>query len=83
MSEKCKKSFGELKEGLSSVPVLMLPRSSKRYVVYCDDSRVGWGCVVMPNLMVIAYASRTLKIYEKNYPTHDLELVMVIFALKS
>ncbi|WMV37568.1 hypothetical protein MTR67_030953, partial [Solanum verrucosum] len=40
------------------------------------------GCVIMQNGKVIEYASRQLKIHEKNYPTHDLELVAVVFALK-
>ncbi|WMV30377.1 hypothetical protein MTR67_023762, partial [Solanum verrucosum] len=52
------------------------------FVVYCDASRVGLGCVLMQNGKVIAYASRQLKVHEKNYPTHDLELAAVVFALK-
>ncbi|WMV48389.1 hypothetical protein MTR67_041774 [Solanum verrucosum] len=51
-------------------------------MVYCDASRVGLGCVLMQNGKVIAYASRQLKVHEKNYPTHDLELAAVVFALK-
>ena len=50
--------------------------------MYCDASRVGLGCVLLQDGKVIAYASRHLKIHEKNYPTHDLELVVVVFALK-
>ena len=50
--------------------------------MYCDASRVGLGCVLMQNGKVIAYASRQLKVHEKNYPTHDLELAVVVFALK-
>ncbi|WMV55015.1 hypothetical protein MTR67_048400, partial [Solanum verrucosum] len=52
------------------------------FVVYCDASRVGLGCVLMQNGKVIAYVSRQLKVHEKNYPTHDLELAAVVFALK-
>ncbi|WMV49694.1 hypothetical protein MTR67_043079, partial [Solanum verrucosum] len=52
------------------------------FVVYCDASRVGLGCVLMQNGKVIAYASRQLKVHYKNYPTHDLELAAVVFALK-
>ncbi|WMV45601.1 hypothetical protein MTR67_038986, partial [Solanum verrucosum] len=52
------------------------------FVVYCDASRVGLGCLLMQNGKVIAYASRQLKVHEKNYPTHDLELAAVVFALK-
>ena len=48
----------------------------------CDASRVGLGCVLMQGGKVIAYASRQLKIHEKKYPTHGLELAVVVFALK-
>ena len=51
-------------------------------MVYSDASRQGLGCVLMQNDRVIAYASRQLKKYEENYPTHDLELAAVVFALK-
>ena len=50
--------------------------------MYSNASRVGLGRVLMQNGKVIAYASRQLKIHEKNYPTHDLELAAVVFALK-
>ena len=50
--------------------------------MYCDSSRVGLGCVLMQNEKVIAYASRQLRRHELNYPTHDLEMAAVIFALK-
>ena len=50
--------------------------------MYCDASRVGLGCVLMQNGKVIAYASRELRRHELNYPTHDLEMAAVIFALK-
>ena len=49
--------------------------------MYCDASRQGLGCVLMQNDKVIAYASRQLKKHEQNYPTHDLELAAVVFAL--
>ena len=51
-------------------------------MVYCDTSRVGFGCVLMQHGKVIAYASRQLNVHEKNYPTCDLELAAVVFALK-
>ena len=50
--------------------------------MYCDASRVGLGCVLMQHGKAIAYASRQLKRQEQNYPTHDLELAAVVFALK-
>ncbi|KAH0725465.1 hypothetical protein KY284_001330 [Solanum tuberosum] len=79
--EACEKSFQELKDRLTP-PVLTLLEGTNRFVVYCDDSRVGLGCVLMKHSKVIAYASRQLKIHEKNYPTHDLELAAVVFTLK-
>ena len=50
--------------------------------MYCDTPRVGLGCVLMQNGKVIAYASCQLKKHEQNYPTHDLEMAVVVFALK-
>ncbi|KAH0678966.1 hypothetical protein KY284_020051 [Solanum tuberosum] len=80
--EACKKSFQELKKRLTSATVLTLPEGTQGFVVYCDASRVGLGCVLMQNGKVIAYASRQLKVHEKNYPTHDLKLAVVVFSLK-
>ena len=77
-----KKVSGELKDKISSVSVLTLPEGTKGFVVYCDASRVGFGCVLTQHCKVIAYASRQLKVREKNYPTHDLELAAVVFAFK-
>ncbi|GJY05595.1 putative reverse transcriptase domain-containing protein [Tanacetum coccineum] len=48
----------------------------------CDASKRGLGAVLMREKKVISYASRQLKIHEKNYTTHDLELGAVVFALK-
>ena len=62
--------------------VLALPLGKDAYVVYSDPSRQGLGCVLMQDGRVIAYASRQLKKHEQNYPTHDLELAAVVFALK-
>ena len=81
-SDACEQSFQLLKEKLTSAPVLTLPEGSDGYVLYCDASGVGLGCVLMQNGKVIAYASRQLRKHEKNYPTHDLELAAVIHALK-
>ncbi|GKB18334.1 putative reverse transcriptase domain-containing protein [Tanacetum coccineum] len=67
-----------------SAPIsgLALPKGSKNFIVYCDASHKGLGAILMQNKKVIAYASRQLKIHEKNYTTHDLELRAVVFALK-
>ncbi|GKB04159.1 putative reverse transcriptase domain-containing protein [Tanacetum coccineum] len=81
-SEKAKAAFQLLKEKLCSAPILALPEGSENFVVYCDASRKGLGAVLMQREKFIAYASRQLKIYEKNYTTHDLELGAVVFALK-
>nr|GFA29947.1 retrovirus-related Pol polyprotein from transposon 17.6 [Tanacetum cinerariifolium] len=67
---------------LYNAPVLALPEGSENFVVYCDASRKGLGTVLMQKEKVIAYASRQLKIHEKNYTTHDLKLGAVVFALK-
>ena len=81
-TDTCEHSFQRLKDCLTSAPVLALPSSGGGYVVYCDASRIGLGCVLMQHGKVIAYASRQLKRHEQNYPTHDLEMAAVIFALK-
>ena len=81
-TEDCEKSFQKLKTCLTTAPVLALPSGSGGFKVFCDASRVGLGCVLMQNDHVIAYASRHLKKHEQNYPTHDLEMVAVVFALK-
>ncbi|GJU95065.1 putative reverse transcriptase domain-containing protein [Tanacetum coccineum] len=59
-----------------------LPEGSKDFIAYCDASKKGLGAVLMQREKVISYASRQLKIHEKNYTTHDLELGAVVFALK-
>jgi len=79
---KCEKSFQELKKRLTSALVLILPNSKESLVVYCDASKIDLGGVLMQNRQVVAFVSRQLKMHEKNYPTHDLELVAVVFVLK-
>jgi ribonuclease HI len=59
-----------------------LPDIKKDFVVYCDASKQGLGCVLMQEGKVVAYASRQLKKHEENYPTHDMELAAVVYALK-
>ncbi|KAI3770813.1 hypothetical protein L6452_01957 [Arctium lappa] len=76
------KAFRILQKKLCEAPILTLPEGSKGFVVYSDASKMGLGCVLMQRGKVIAYASRQLKIHEQNYPTHDLELAAVVFALK-
>ncbi|GKC41899.1 putative reverse transcriptase domain-containing protein [Tanacetum coccineum] len=67
-------AFQLLKQKLCTAPILALPEGSDNFVVYCDASIKGLGAILMQRMKVIAYASRQLKIHEKNYTTHDLEL---------
>ncbi|GJU81656.1 putative reverse transcriptase domain-containing protein [Tanacetum coccineum] len=80
--EKEENAFQLIKQKLCSAPILALPEGSEGFVVYCDASHKGLGAVLMQREKVIAYASRQLKVHEKNYTTHDLELGSVVFALK-
>ncbi|WVZ24644.1 hypothetical protein V8G54_003188 [Vigna mungo] len=81
-TNRCESSFQELKQRLTNAPVLVIPDVNQPFVVFCDASYQGLGCVLMQEEKVVAYASRQLKIHERNYPTHDLELAALVFALK-
>jgi len=81
-TNKCEEAFQELKNRLSSAPILTLLVEGEKYTIHSDASKNGLGCVLMLKDKVIAYASRQLKSYEKSYPTHGLELAAVVFALK-
>ncbi|GJV68053.1 putative reverse transcriptase domain-containing protein [Tanacetum coccineum] len=80
--EEQENAFQTLKDKLCNAPVLALPDRPEDFVVYCDAFGLGLGCVLMQRSKVIAYVYRQLKIHEKNYTTHDLELGAVVFALK-
>ncbi|GKE02008.1 retrotransposon protein, putative, ty3-gypsy subclass [Tanacetum coccineum] len=80
--EKEENAFQLMKQKLCSAPILALSDGSEDLVVYCDASHKGLGVVLMQREKVIAYASRQLKIHEKNYTTYDLELGSVVFAIK-
>jgi hypothetical protein len=67
---------------LTSTPVLTLPDITRSFDVYYDASRSGLGCVLMQDGKVVSDAPRQLKKHEENYPTHDLELAVVVHALK-
>nr|GEZ04637.1 putative reverse transcriptase domain-containing protein [Tanacetum cinerariifolium] len=82
-SDKHEAAFQLLRNKLCSVPILALPEGSEDFIVYCDASNKGLGAVLMQREKVISYASRQLKIHEKNYMTHDLDLRAVVFALKT
>ena len=78
----CEKTFQELKRRLTTAPILIVPEQGQRYTLYSDASRDEWRCVLMQSRRVVAYGSRQLKNHEQNYPTHDLELAAIVFALK-
>ncbi|GKC70854.1 putative reverse transcriptase domain-containing protein [Tanacetum coccineum] len=67
-------------ELLKNASILALPEGSENFVVYCDASHKGLGAVLMQKEKFIAYTSRQIKIHEKNYTTHDLELGAVMVA---
>jgi hypothetical protein len=71
-SEACQDNFDELRKRLTTAPVLVMPNIRKSFDIYYDASKQGLGCVLMQQGHVIAYASRQLRKYEQNYPTHDL-----------
>ncbi|GJY90261.1 putative reverse transcriptase domain-containing protein [Tanacetum coccineum] len=74
--------FSKIAKSLTILTHKTLPDGSKDFVVYCDASGIGLDCVLMQRGKVIAYAFRQLKIHERNYTTHDLELGAVMFSLK-
>ena len=81
-NDLCEKAFQELKMKLTSAPILIVPERGQRYTVYCDAAKDGLGCVLIQSGRVVAYCSRQLKNHERNYPTHDIELTAIVFALK-
>ncbi|KAE8657890.1 Detected protein of unknown function [Hibiscus syriacus] len=81
-TSECQESFEALKRILTETPILVQPESGKNFVVYSDASHNELGCVLMQEGKVVAYASRQLKPHERNYPTHDLEMAAVVFALR-
>jgi hypothetical protein len=79
----CQESFEMLKQKWTIAPLLVLPDVHKPFSVYCDALYTRLRCVLMQEGRVLAYSSRQLKVHEKNYPTHDLELAAVVHALKT
>lgn len=80
-ADACEQSFQTLKERLTTSLVLTLLDGYEDFVVYNNAFSVGLGCVLMQRDKVIAYPSQQLKVHKQNYPTHDLELAAVVFAL--
>jgi hypothetical protein len=80
---ECQASFEELRKCLTLAPVWLLPDLKKKFDIYCDASRRGLGYVLMQEGQLVCYASQQLSKHEENYPTHDLELAVVVHALKT
>jgi hypothetical protein len=74
-------AFPTLKKLLTTSPSLAQPDIMKSFDVYCDASSTRFGCVLLQDCCVIAYSSRQLYLHEEHYPTHDLELAVVVLAL--
>jgi hypothetical protein len=81
-SEACLNSFDELRKRLTTRRILVMFDIHKSFDIYCDASKQGLDCVLMQEGHVISYVSRQLRKHEQNYPTHDLELAVVLHALK-
>nr|GFA47491.1 putative reverse transcriptase domain-containing protein [Tanacetum cinerariifolium] len=79
--DKQEAAFQLMKQKLCSAPTLALPEGSENFIVYCDASNKGLGAVLMQREKVISYASRQLKIHEKNYTTYDLELGAAVMCI--
>jgi hypothetical protein len=82
-SDGCDEAFRHLKKLLTTSPVLAQPDTTKSFDVYCDSSGTGLGGVLMQEGRVISYTSRQLRRHEEHYPTHDLELVAIVMALRT
>ena len=80
--DRCEVVFQDLRRRFTTAPILIVPDRGQGYIVYCYASRAGLGCVLIQSGRVVAYGSRQLKNHELNYPTHEMELAVVVFALK-
>ena len=78
----CERALQELKGRLTLAPILIVLERGPLYTMYCDASKDGLGCVLMQSGSFLAYGSRQLKNHKRNYPTHDMELAAIFFALK-
>ena len=81
-NDSCERAFQELKRRLTSAPILVVPERGQEHSVYYDASKDELGCVLMQFGRVVVYGSRQLKNHGQNYPTHDMELAAIVFALK-
>ena len=81
-NDQCEKAFQELKRRLTTTPILIVLERGQGCTMYCDASKAELGCFLMQSGRVVTYGSRQLKNHEQNYPTHDMELATLVFALK-
>ena len=81
-NDSCERAFQELKRRLTSTPILIVPERGQGYIIYYDASKDGLECVLMQFGRMVTYGSQQLKNHERNYPTHDMELAAILFALK-
>ena len=82
MDWKCEEIFQKFKTLLTTTSILQIPVEGKDFIVYCDASHSGLGTILRQDKNDIAYASRQLKVHERNYPTNDSKLAAVVFSLK-
>jgi len=82
LEQKCKESFNKLKHLLTTTPIIKAVDPYNDFFVCTDACNEGLGEVLTQENYVVTYESRNLKDHEKNYDTHDLELVVIIHALK-
>jgi hypothetical protein len=82
-SDACDEAFKHLKKLLTTSLVLPQPDTTKPFEFYCDASSTRLGGVLMQESRVTSYSSRQLRHHEEHYPTHDLELAVVILALRT
>jgi hypothetical protein len=78
----CEARFLELKKQLTIAPVLVMPSMEKPFLIFCDASGQGLGCVLIQDGTMVAYASWQLRKHEEHYPTPSLELAIVVHAFK-
>ena len=79
----CEDDLEWLKRALTTASISTLPDGNKVFTVYTDTCGTGLGAILMQEGRVVCYGGRQLRVHEKNYPTHGLELAVVVFALKT